>query len=101
MMVCLLAGRSRSFLRPATACDVSFATDNRLDTAALHGVVKRDRAKHVAVIRHGTGGHAELFGSLGQWFYLYCAVEKTVVSVEMEVCKSSVLHDDKKGGLRG
>ena len=96
MKVCFLSGRGcRSFL-PATFRNVRFATNDWLYAAAFHRVVKGDRAKHVAMIRHGTGCHAKLLDTLGQWLYLNCAVEEAVIGVQMEMNKSLIRHIDIK-----
>jgi len=92
MKICLLTGRARGFVLAAAARDVSFAADNRLYAAILHRVVKRDRAVDVAVICHGARRHTQLFHTFGERFDLNGAVEKTVISMKMEVYELAVLH---------
>src|ERR1043165_4990059 len=92
MKVGLLTGRARGFFLATAARDVSLAADDRLHGAILHRVVKRDGAKDVAVVRHGTRRHAHLFHTLGERFDLNGAVKKTVISMKMEVYELSVLH---------
>ncbi len=58
----------------------------------LHRVVESDRAKHVAMIGHGTGCHTEFFDPFRERFNLYCAVEKAVVGVEMKVNEVLIRH---------
>ncbi len=48
--------------------DVHLAADDRLDLLLLHGVVELNGSEHVAVVRDGAGGHAELRHALGQLF---------------------------------
>ena len=92
MEVCLLTGRARGFVLATAARDVSLAANDRLHAAILHRVVKRDGAVDVAVIRHGTRRHAQLFHTFGKRFDLNSAVKKTVISMKMEVYELAVLH---------
>src|SRR5689334_6716955 len=92
MKVGLLTRRTRGFLFATAARDVSLAADDRLHAAILHRVVKGDGAEDVAVIRHGTRRHFQLFHPFGEWFYLNSAVEQTVISMKMEVYELAVLH---------
>ena len=45
-----------------------------LHAVALHRVVKRDGAKHIAMVCHGTGLHAEFLGTAGKRLNLDGAV---------------------------
>ena len=91
-MVGFLSGRgSRSFLTIALS-DVGFTTNDWLDAFAFHCVVEGDGAKHIAMIRHGTGRHAQFFGAFGQGFDLNSAVEEAVIGVQMKVSELLFLH---------
>src|SRR5689334_13148678 len=92
MEVCFLARRARGFFFTIAAGDVSLATDNGFHAMTLHRVVEGDRAEHVAMVRHGTCRHFQLFNTLGERFDLDGAVEKTVVSMKMKVYELAVLH---------
>jgi hypothetical protein len=81
VVVCFFTGTGSSAILSAASGDVCLATDDGFNAVALHRVVERDGAKHIPVIGHGTGGHAEFFGFFGQRFYLYRAVEKAVIGV--------------------
>src|SRR5262249_51245931 len=63
------------------------------DAVALHRVIKRDGAKHISVIGHGARLHTKFLSACRKGFYLNGAVEKTVVSVKVKVCKSAVRHN--------
>src|SRR5436190_279617 len=86
-------GAARPVLAAARG-QVCFTSNNRLNSAGLHGLVKGNSAVHVTVIGHGTGFHAQRFGAFGERFYLDGAVEKAVVSVEMKMYEVLVLHDE-------
>ena len=92
MKVCFFAWRGSSALLPVATGYVRLAPNDWLNAATLHGVVKRDRAKHVAMIRHGTGRHAQFFGAFGQGFDLNSAVEEAVIGVQMKVSELLFLH---------
>jgi len=65
--------------------DVEFAADDGLHARMLGRVDEVDRAKNIAVIGHGHGGHAKLFYALTKFFDVTSAVEHGVVGVEVEV----------------
>jgi hypothetical protein len=92
--VSLLSGCRGCSILPAALRNVSFAADYRIYAATLHRVVKRDRAKHVAVIRHGASRHAKFLGSLRKWLYLNRSVKEAVIGVKMEVNESLIRHID-------
>src|ERR1041384_7636001 len=92
MEVGLLTGRAGGFVLAAAARDVSLASDNRLNAAALHRVVKRDCAEDVAMVGHGTRGHLQFFNAFRERLDLNGAVNKAVVSMKVEVYELSVLH---------
>src|SRR6267142_6089723 len=79
--VCLLSGSGSRPIPSTAAGDVGLTTDYRFYATALHRVVKRDGAKHIAVIGHGACRHAELFSTLGQRLDLNCTVQEAVVGV--------------------
>ena len=83
--VCFLTGRARGFFLATAARDVSLTTDDRLHAVILHRVIERDRAEHVAMISHGARRHTQFVNAVGKRFDLNCAVEKTVISMQMEV----------------
>ena len=63
------------------ARDVGFHADDRLDARALHLIVKRDRAVHIAVIGDGNGTRSEFLRALGERLDLNGPVEKTEVGM--------------------
>src|SRR5437763_2951612 len=94
MMIPFLAWRAgtRAILAVAE-CKISLASDNRLDAARFHRIVKSDRAIHVAMIGHGAGIHAQRFQALRQRFDLNSAVEKAVVGVQVKVSETVFRHN--------
>jgi len=92
VMVSFLARPTRRLVLPAATSNVSFASDDRINTAVLHRVVKRNGAKHVAVISHCTGLHSKFFNSGRKWLDLNRAIKKAVVSMKVEVYELTVLH---------
>jgi len=72
--------------------NVGFATDDWLDTARFHRVVKSDRAKHVAVVGHRTRRHPEFFDAFGERLDLNSAVEEAVIGMKMKVDEVWVRH---------
>src|SRR5690349_24910645 len=92
MKVRLLTGRAGGLLFAVAARDVSLTPDDRFNPTTLHRVVERDRAEHVAVIRHGTRRHLQFFNAFGERFDLNGAVEQAVVSMKMKVYELAVLH---------
>src|SRR5690349_10932940 len=92
MEVRFFAGRARRFLFPIDARDVRLTADDGLHTVVRHRIVKRDRAVHVAVVRHRTRRHSQLLNAAGQGFYLNCAVKQTVVGMKMKMYELAVLH---------
>ncbi len=65
--------------------DVEFAADDGLHARMFGGVDEVDRAKDVAVVGHGHGGHAQLFHTLAKFFDVTSAVEHGVVGVQVQV----------------
>ena len=94
MTVGLLSGGcTPAAILPASGCKICFASDDWVDSLLCHRLVKGNRAIHVAMIGHRAGLHAKRFDTLGQRLDLDSAVEKTVVSMKMEMCEVLVLHD--------
>jgi hypothetical protein len=95
----LLAGASSAAPVVATAArDVRLAAYDGLDALRLHGIIKRDGAVHIAVVRHRAGRHAELRDPLGQRLNLYRSIEETVVCVQVQVYEFFLVH--VRSGLR-
>ena len=55
--------------------DVKFATDDWLNSGLVRGVHKMHRAKNIAVIGHGHGGHAELFHAVDELLHIASTVK--------------------------
>ena len=83
MEVCLFSRSARGSIHAAATRDVGFTTDDWLHALFFHRVVKRDGAKHVAMVGHGTSGHAEFLSSFCKRFDLYGTVKKTVVGMKV------------------
>src|SRR4029078_1180402 len=92
MKVCFFACGRCCFVFTTSASYVSLTTYNRLNAAILHGVVERNRAKHVAVSGHCTRLHAKFFNSVCKWLDLNRAVQKAVVSMKVEVYELAIRH---------
>jgi hypothetical protein len=88
----LLARSAGCPILSIAACDVGFAADDGLYTLVLHRVVKRDSAKHIAVVGHGAGGHSKFFKAFCQGLDLNGAVKQAVVSVEMQMYELFIRH---------
>src|SRR5437870_11016790 len=96
MKINLLAGcASPAAIFAASGSNVSFATDDWLNTALVHCVVEGDRAVHISMISHGARGHAEFLETFRQWLDLDCAVQKAVVSVKVKMCEVLAFHGAK------
>jgi hypothetical protein len=72
--------------------NVDFAADYGLDTFRFRGVVKLDRAKQIAVIRHGNGRHLLLGDHIHELVDFAGPVEQGVVGVVMKVNEWSFGH---------
>ncbi len=54
-----VTSRTRRLVQHGTRRDIGLTTHDRLHPGLLRRLEKLDRPEHVAVIRHGDGGHAE------------------------------------------
>ena len=98
MKIGFFARRSGGPISSAATGYVSLTANYWLHAVAFHRVVKRDGAKHIAMVGHGTRRHAQFFSSLGKRLDLNCAVEKAVIGVQVEMCKSVVRHSSNENG---
>ncbi len=85
MVVSIAIGRRALDTVIVFLADVEFAADDRLDSDVPGGVYKMHRAKNIAVVGHGHGGHAQFFHPLTEFFHVASAVKHGVVGVEVEV----------------
>jgi hypothetical protein len=92
MEIRFLSWRCSRTIAPTATGDVCLTTDDWLYAPTLHRIVKRDGAKHIAVIRHGACCHAQFFGSFSERLDLNGAVQEAVVGVQMKVCESLFRH---------
>ena len=67
--------------------DVQLAADDGLHTVLVRRIDEVHRAKNIAMVGHGHGGHAQLFHALAKLFHVTGAVKQGVVGVEMQVDK--------------
>ena len=70
----------------------------------LGGVDEMHRAKNVAVVGHGHGGHAEFFHALAELLDVASAVEHGVVGMQMQVNElghGSVVSLTQEGWWKG
>jgi hypothetical protein len=51
------------------------------------------RAKNIAVVGHGHGGHAELMNALDQFLDVASAVEQRVIAMQMQVDELILAHE--------
>jgi hypothetical protein len=68
-----------------SASNVHLAPNDRLDAGVLGFLVKFNRAKQIAMIRHRNGGHLEFRRLFHQFFHPDTAVEERVFSVQMQM----------------
>ena len=90
-MVCRFAPRSRPVLM-RTAGDISFAANDRFYPGALRFLVKFNRAKQIAVIRHRDGRHLVFSRLFHQLFHPDRAIQQRVFSVQMEMNERIARH---------
>ena len=65
--------------------DVKFAADDRLDAVLVRRVDEMHRAKNIAVVGHGHGGHAQFLYALAELFDVASAVEHGIVGMQVQV----------------
>ena len=70
---------------PASCCHVGLAADNRLHAMFVSFLVKLNSPEHVAMIGHGDGRHAKRTDLFKQGIKLICAVEETILRMEVEM----------------
>ena len=67
--------------------DVKFAADDGFHVVLLCRINEVHRAKNIAMVGHGHGGHAHFFDTLAELFDITGAVEQGVVGVQVQVNK--------------
>ena len=87
MVVGVAVGRSALDAVIILLTHVKLAANDGLDPGSFGGVYEMDRAKNIAMVGHGHGGHAQLFHALAKLFHVTGAVKQGVVGVEMQVDK--------------
>ena len=90
-VVCRIAPRSRPVLM-RTGGDISFATNDRFHPGALRFLVKFNRAKQIAVIRHRDSRHLVFSRLFHQLFHPDRAIQQRVFSVQMEMNERVARH---------
>jgi hypothetical protein len=68
--------------------NIDFAANNGLDPFFSGRLVEFDGSKQIPVIGHGNGVHAGFPDLFHEWRDLVCAIEKTILCVNMEMDKS-------------
>jgi hypothetical protein len=51
----------------------------------VRGIYKVHRAKNVAVVGHGHGGHAEFMDALNEFLDVASAVKQRIIAMQMQV----------------
>ena len=67
--------------------DVKLAADDWFDPSFVGGIYETDRAKNIAVVRHGYRRHAQFFDAIDKLLYVTGPVKHRIIGVQMEVDK--------------
>src|SRR5215813_3636840 len=91
-MICALLSGDIASIGMFPTGDVCLHTNYRLDPRRLHLIIERYCAVKITVIGDRHRSRAQPLRSLSQRLYLYSPVQKTEVSVKMEVYKVFFVH---------
>ena len=82
--------------------DIDLAADDRLDPGMLRRILEELLdAEHVAVVRDGKAGHAELFGAVEQVLDRRLSVEDGVLGMYVQVDESHISGGVSRPAVRG
>lgn len=70
-----------AFVVARAECDIRLYSDDRLDARFFAGLVKVDRAVHIAVVGEADSGHPVFFRQRDHFLNLGETVQKTVMAV--------------------
>src|SRR5262252_11100531 len=91
-MVCALLPGGIAPIGMFPTGDICLHPNYRFDPRRLHLIIERYCTVKITVIGDRYSSRAQPRRALSQWFYLYCPVEKTEVSVKMEVYEVFFVH---------
>ncbi len=87
-----MGGRLPGSIVARTRRDVGLHADDRCDARAAAALVELDGAEHVAVVREGEVGHAELGGAAREIRHPAGAVKQAVMAVDVQMHEIAAFH---------